>query len=264
SLAGRVSGIVGFQRSGEPGLGADDATFFIRGVTSFGYANSPLILIDGVELTVRDLARLQTDDIAEFSIMKDATATSLYGARGANGVIYVTLKEGREGPLKLNIRIETTMSRPTKNVDFSDPVTYMLMHNEAVRTRDPLALLPYSQEKVDQTIAGTNPLLYPTTDWQKELFKENTLNKRLNLNMNGGGKIARYYVSISASQDNGILNVPKISNFNSNIKYNQYQLRSNTNINLTETAKLKMSFTNTYDDYTGPIDSGAGLYDKVV
>jgi TonB-linked SusC/RagA family outer membrane protein len=264
SLAGRVSGIVGFQRSGEPGLGADDATFFIRGVTSFGYANSPLILIDGVELTVRDLARLQTDDIAEFSIMKDATATSLYGARGANGVIYVTLKEGVEGPMKVNLRIETTMSRPTKDVDFADPITYMLLHNEAVRTRDPLGLLPYSQEKVDQTIAGTNPMLYPTTDWQKELFKENTVNKRLNLNLNGGGKVAKYYVSLSASQDNGILNVPKISNFNSNIKYMQYQLRSNTNINLTETTKLKMSFTNTYDDYTGPLDSGAGIYDKVV
>lgn len=264
SLAGRVSGIIGFQRSGEPGLGADDATFFIRGVTSFGFANSPLILIDGVELTVRDLARLQTDDIAEFSIMKDATATSLYGARGANGVIYVTLKEGIEGPLKVNVRVETTMSQPTRNVRFADPITYMRLHNESVRTRDPLGLLPYTQERVDQTIAGSNPVLYPTTDWQKELFKENTINKRINFSLNGGGKVARYYVSLTASQDNGILKVPKISSFNSNIKYQQYQLRSNVNINLTETTKLKLSFTNTYDDYTGPLDSGKGIYNKVV
>lgn len=264
ALAGRVSGIIGFQRSGEPGLGADDATFFIRGVTSFGYANSPLVLIDGVELTIRDLARLQTDDIEEFSIMKDATATSLYGARGANGVIYVTLKEGVEGPLKVNVRIETAVSQPTQNVNFADPITYMRLHNEAVRTRDPLGLLPYSQEKVDQTIAGANPILYPTTDWQKELFKENTFNKKINFSLNGGGKVARYYVSVTGSQDNGILNVPNISSFNSNIKYQQYQLRSNTNVILTETTKLKLSFTNTYDNYTGPLDSGAGIYNKVV
>ncbi|MBJ6366670.1 TonB-dependent receptor [Snuella sp. CAU 1569] len=264
SLAGRVAGVIGFQRSGEPGLGADDATFFIRGVTSFGYGNNPLILIDGVELTVRDLARLQPDDIAEFSIMKDATATSLYGARGANGVIYVTLKEGVEGPLRVNVRMETSMSSPTKNVDFADPITYMQLHNEAVRTRDPLGLLPYSQEKVDQTIAGGNPLLYPTTNWQEELFKDQTFNKRLNFNLNGGGKVARYYVSVSGSQDNGVLKVPKISNFNSNIKYKQFQLRSNTNVKLTKTTNLKMNFTGNYDDYTGPIDSGAGLYAKVV
>lgn len=264
SLAGRVSGVIGFQRSGEPGLGADDATFFIRGVTSFGYGNNPLILIDGVELTVRDLARLQPDDIAEFSIMKDATATSLYGARGANGVIFVTLKEGVEGPLRVNVRAETSMSQPTKNVDFADPITFMLLHNESVRTRDPLGLLPYSQEKVDQTIAGANPLLYPTTNWQEELFKNHTLNKRINFNLNGGGKVARYYVSVSASQDNGILKVPKISNFNSNIKFQQFQLRSNTNVKLSKTTNLKLNFTGNYDDYTGPIDSGSGLYAKVV
>lgn len=264
SLAGRVSGIIGFQRSGEPGLGADDASFFVRGVTSFGYANNPLILIDGVELTVRDLARLQPDDIKEFSIMKDATATSLYGARGANGVIYVTLKEGVEGPLKVKVRYETTMSRPTKNIDFADPITYMQLHNEAVRTRDPLGLLPYSQEKIDKTIAGNNPLLYPTTDWQKELFKEQTFNKRLNFSLSGGGQVARYYVSLSANQDNGILKVPKVSDFNSNIKYQQIQLRSNTNIKLTKTTNLEMSFNGSYDDYTGPIDSGTAIYNKVV
>lgn len=262
ALAGRVSGIIGFQRSGEPGLGADDATFFIRGVTSFGYGNNPLILIDGVELTIRDLARLQPDDIAEFSIMKDATATSLYGARGANGVIYVTTKEGAEGPARMDVRLETNMSRPTRNVDFADPITYMLMHNEAVRTRDALGLLPYNQEKVDQTIAGTNPILYPTVDWHKELFKEQTFNKRLNFSVNGGGKVARYYVSVAASQDNGILKVPSVSNFNNNIDYQQYQLRSNMNINLTETTKLKTSFVGNYDDYTGPLDSGSDFYKK--
>ena len=149
ALAGRIAGIIAFQRSGEPGFNRDDATFFIRGVSSFGhaYANNPLILIDGVELTVSDLANLQPDDIESFSIMKDATATALYGARGANGVIYVTTKEGTEGPARISARLETSISSPTQNIEFSDAITYMELHNESVRTRDPLGVLPYSLEK---------------------------------------------------------------------------------------------------------------------
>src|SRR5690606_7386366 len=102
ALAGRLAGIIAYQRSGEPG--ADNADFFIRGVTTFGYNRSPLILIDGVELSTTELARLQPDDIASFSIMKDATATALYGARGANGVILITTKEGKIEKAKINFR----------------------------------------------------------------------------------------------------------------------------------------------------------------
>jgi len=125
ALAGRISGIIGYQRGGEPGN--DDAQFFIRGVTTFGYGSSPLILIDGVELTINDLRRLNPDDIASFSIMKDASATALYGARGANGVIFVTTKEGFEGPLKVFARFETTFSQPTQDIELADPITYMEM-----------------------------------------------------------------------------------------------------------------------------------------
>jgi TonB-dependent SusC/RagA subfamily outer membrane receptor len=120
ALAGRMAGIIAYQRSGEPGQ--DNAQFFIRGVTTFGYKKDPLILIDGIELTTQDLRRLQPDDIASFSIMKDASATALYGARGANGVIYVTTKEGAEGPAKISFRIESSISRPTREIDLADPI----------------------------------------------------------------------------------------------------------------------------------------------
>lgn len=262
ALAGKVSGLIGYQRGGEPGR--DNAEFFVRGVTTFGYGSSPLILIDGVELNVSDLRSLRPDDIASFSIMKDATATALYGARGANGVIYVTTKEGKEGPVKVSGRMETSMSRPTSNVRLADPITYMRLGNEAVKTRDPLGLLPYSPEKIDNTIAGTNPMLYPTTDWQKELFKDYTLNKRINFSLNGGGKTARYYLSIAASQDNGILKVPSVSNFNNNVDFRQYNIRSNTNINLTETSKLKLSFTANFQDFSGPVAGGSDIYKMVM
>ncbi|MCK0158031.1 TonB-dependent receptor [Cellulophaga sp. F20128] len=262
ALAGRVPGLISYQRGGEPGR--DNAEFFIRGVTTFGYASSPLILIDGVELTIDDLRRLHPDDIAEFSIMKDASATALYGARGANGVIFVTTKEGVEGPVKVTVRMESSFSSPTRNIELADPITYMRMGNEAVKTRDPLGLLPYSLEKIENTIAGTNPILYPTTDWYEELFQDFAVSNRVNFSLNGGGKTARYYVSVASNTDNGILTVPKVSNFNSNVKFKQQNLRSSTNISLTETSKLKLSFNVNFENYTGPINGGSDVYAQVM
>lgn len=262
ALAGRVPGLISYQRGGEPGR--NNAEFFIRGVTTFGYASSPLVLIDGVELTVDDLRRLHPDDIAEFSIMKDASATALYGARGANGVIYVTTKEGVEGPVKVTVRMESSISTPTREIELADPITYMRMGNEAVKTRDPLGLLPYSLEKIENTIAGTNPILYPTTDWYEELFQDFAVSNRVNFSLNGGGKTARYYVSVASNTDNGVLSVPKVSNFNSNVKFKQQNIRSITNISLTETSKLKLSFNVNFENYSGPINGGSDVYNQVM
>ena len=210
ALAGRIAGVISYQRTGEPGV--DDASFFVRGVTTFGYKKDPLILIDGIELTSTDLARLQPDDIASFSIMKDATATALYGARGANGVILVKTKEGQKGKARLSLRVENSISTPTQEIELADPVTYMRLHNEAYLTRNPLAPLMYSEEKIDNTVPGAGSVIYPATDWRKELLKDFTMNQRVNLNITGGGDVARYYVAASYSQDNGILEVDKNSN----------------------------------------------------
>ncbi|RIJ48064.1 SusC/RagA family TonB-linked outer membrane protein [Maribellus luteus] len=262
ALAGKLSGIISYQRSGEPGQ--DNAEFFIRGVTTFGYSKSPLILIDGVENTTSDLANLQPDDIASFSIMKDATATALYGARGANGVILVTTKEGVEGKARVSVRFENSISSPTDRVKLADPITYMKLHNEAVLTRDPLGILPYSQEKIDKTIEGKNPLLYPSVDWYNELFKSSTVNQRLNFNVSGGGKVSRYYLAATVNQDNGNLKVDGQNNFNNNIDLKRYQLRSNININITPTTEAIIRFNGVFDDYSGPLDGGSGIYNKVI
>jgi len=262
SLAGRAAGLIAFQRSGEPG--EDNANFFIRGVTTFGYKTDPLILIDGVELTATDLARIRPDDIASFSILKDATATAVYGARGANGVILVTTKEGAVGSAKLSFRIENSISAPTRNVELADPVTYMNMYNEAILTRDPAGVPLYSEDKIANTEAGTNPIAYPANDWQKLLFKDYTTTKRINLNVSGGGGVARYFVSGSYAKDDGLLNVDHRNNFNNNIDLNSYTLRTNVNINLTKTTELNARLSGNFDDYTGPLSSGATMYDIVV
>ena len=264
AFAGRVSGLISYQRSGEPG--EDNASFFIRGITTFGAdaKKDPLILIDGVELSTDDLARLNTDDIASFSIMKDATATALYGARGANGVIAVTTKEGKEGKVQLNVRIENSFSSPTKDIDIAGPVTFMRMHNEAIKTRDPLGLSIYSQEKITMTEKGLYPDIFPATDWYNTMFKDRVSNQRVNLSISGGGKVARYYVAANMSQDNGNLEVDKRNNFNSNIDLKKYAVRSNVNINVTGTTELILRLSTTFDEYTGPIDGGTGMYNKVM
>jgi TonB-linked SusC/RagA family outer membrane protein len=258
ALAGRVAGVISYQRSGEPGQ--DNAAFFIRGVTTFGYKLDPLILIDNVEVTTTELARIQPDDIASFSIMKDATATALYGARGANGVILVITKQGVEGPAKISFRMENSISAPTQNVKLADPVTYMKLHNESVLTRDPLGVLPYSQQKIDNTILGTNPIVYPANDWRSALFKPYTMNQRANLNISGGGTVARYFVAGSFNQDNGVLKANGQNNFNNNIKLKSYTLRSNVNVNLSKSTEMIIRLNGNFDDYTGPIEGGEAMY----
>lgn len=264
AFAGRVAGLISYQTSGEPGM--DNAQFFIRGITTFGAdaKKDPLILIDGVELTTDDLARLNTDDIASFSIMKDATATALYGARGANGVILVTTKEGREGKVQVNARIENSFSNPTQNVKLANPVTFMNMHNEAVLTRDPNGVREYSAEKIEMTQRGLYPDIFPSTDWYKAMFKDYTINQRANISVSGGGTIARYYVAASVTKDNGNLKVDKRSNFNSNINLTKYAVRSNVNVNLTKTTELILRLSSTFDEYRGPIDGGSAMYRKVM
>ncbi|MDR1809861.1 MAG: TonB-dependent receptor [Prevotella sp.] len=262
ALAGRVAGIISYQRSGEPGM--DNADFFVRGVTTFGYKKDPLILIDNVEVTTTELARLQVDDIEAFSIMKDATSTALYGARGANGVILVTTKQGTEGKAKISLRVENSISMATQDVELADPITYMRLHNEAVLTRNPLGRILYSDQKINNTISGINPIVFPATDWKEELLSDYTMNQRANLSVSGGGKIARYYVSGSFSNDNGLLKVPKENNFNNNISLKSYSLRANVNMDLTPTTQMAVRLAGTFDDYTGPINGGTKVYQDIM
>lgn len=261
ALAGRIAGVIAYQRSGEPGL--DNAEFFIRGVTTFGYKKDPLILIDGVEFGTTELARLQPDDIASFSIMKDASATALYGARGANGVILVTTKIGRVEKAKINFRYENSLSQATRNIELANPTQYMKLENEAVLTRGRLDV-PYSERKIDNTFLGSNSLIYPATDWMSELVKNSVHNQRYNMNLTGGGSVAQYYIAGTFNKDNGMLKVDPKNNFNNNIDLRSYSLRSNVNINITNTTQAGVKLYGSFDDYTGPISGGAEVYRMVM
>ena len=273
ALAGQVAGMISFQRGGQPGL--DNSQFFIRGVTTFGYSPSPLILVDNIELSTNDLARLNVDDIASFSILKDASAAALYGARGANGVILVTTKGGKSGKARINLRYERSISKPTKTVELADPVTYMKLYNEAVATRSAVGIPQFTPNQIQGAEAtwtkspGYNPYLYPAVDWMSTLFKKQTTTQRANLGLSGGTEFAQYYISGSYDRDNGIMQVNPVNNFNSGMKFENYQLRANVNMKVTKTTEAIVRLWGNFNDYTGPITSdqsgfATDLYDQAL
>src|SRR5690606_20339169 len=235
AFAGRLAGVIAYQRSGEPGL--DNADFFIRGITTFssGGKRDPLILIDGIEMNTNDLARLNVDDIASFSVLKDASAAALYGARGANGVILVTTKVGRVDKLSINVRAEQSTSYNTKLVDLADPITYMRLHNEAVRTRNPEIELPHRSSTIYETERGSDPLRYPSVDWYDYLLKDHATNRRVNLNLTGGGQAVQYYLAAGYQNDKGILKESTENLLDNNINIDRLQVRSNVTITFAPT-----------------------------
>ncbi|SMC78625.1 SusC/RagA family TonB-linked outer membrane protein [Pedobacter nyackensis] len=266
-LAGKLPGVIAYQRSGEPG--ADNAQFFIRGVASFGSGKiDPLILIDGMESTPTDLARMQPDDIAAFSVLKDASAAALYGSRAANGVILVSTKSGVEGKTKFSFRAENSVSGNTQNFKLADNITYMKMANEAVLTRTLPGLKsnpePYSKTKIDRTAAGMNPYLYPNNDWMSALIKDYTMNQRFNMSMTGGGKNAQYYIAGTHNIDNGVLRTEALNKYDNNIKLKTSQIRSNVNVKLTPTTEGIVRTSGTFDDYQGPIGGGSGIFSQAI
>lgn len=260
AFAGRLAGVIAYQRSGEPGL--DNAEFFIRGITSFSSSGkqNPLILIDGIEMEPNDLARINVDDIASFSIMKDANAAALYGARGANGVILVTTKEGKVDKLAFNFRAEQSNSYNSELVKLADPITYMRLRNEAVRTRDAMVMLPYSPAKIRETELGTNPVLYPSVDWYDYLIKNKAVNRRANLNITGGGQTVLYYLAANYQNDQGIIKESPENLIKNNININRFQLRSNVTIKFTPTTTAIVRAYGSFDDLSGPTNGGAAVF----
>ena len=258
ALAGNVAGIISFQTSGEPG--ADNAQFFIRGVTSFGYAKGPLILIDGFESSKDDLARLQIDDIESFSVLKDAAAAVMYGARSANGIISVVTKGGREGKQRISFRYDANYATPTQRIKFLDGATYMRLYNEAQMTRNPLLGSFYDEQKILMTSRGEFPMIYPDVDWYDIMFNKGTWNQKGNLNVSGGNALATYYIAAGLENETGLLKVDKRNNFNNNININRTFLRSNVTFKLSKTTTLDTRIHGRFERYTGPWASTSWLY----
>ena len=183
NLAGQLAGVISVQRSGEPGA---SSTFWIRGISTFGSNKSPLVLVDGIE---RDLDLVDIEDIKEFSILKDAAATAVYGVRGANGVVLVTTRGGIVGKPQINIKFEAGMVQPTKIPGMIDAVQFAEMYNAAAGYDF------YSKKDIQMFRDGSDPDLHPNIDWVDRLYKDYSFNQRVNVNISGGGSTAKYYIS---------------------------------------------------------------------
>ncbi|WP_195666716.1 MULTISPECIES: TonB-dependent receptor [Butyricimonas] len=265
-FAGKIAGIVGWQTGGIPGALTEEemnTKFYIRGITSFqtGANIDPLILIDGVESSKLDLSRMAPEDIETFSVLKDASATAMYGARGANGVILITTKKGEAGSVYTSVRYEAIASMPTREIDVVDPKTYMKMYNQALLARNPSATPQYSVEQIERTGSKNYPSwLYPANDWYDILFKDYTVNHHMGLNLRGGSNIMQYYASVNYNRDEGMLKTDRLNQFDCNIKNNTFTFRTNLNIDLAAGIRLLINTSASLDKYHGPFSDVTGAY----
>lgn len=256
-IIGKVAGIVGWKTSGLPVALIEDemnTEFYIRGITSFQGSSTPLILIDGVESSKLDLARIAPEDIESFNVMKDASATAMYGARGANGVILVTTKKGEEGDVYTTIRYEMVASEPTQEIDVVNPIDYMRYYNQAILNRSYFGTPKYSVERINRTASSKYPAwVYPANNWYDVLFKNRNINHHAGITIRGGSKVIQYYASVNYNRDQGLLKTDRLNQFDCNIVNNQITYRTNLNINLHAGIKLVINSSASLDRYHGPL-----------
>lgn len=251
SFAGRLAGVISNVSSGAPGQAAD---FYIRGIGTFGGRATPLIMLDDVEISAADLNLIPAETIESFSILKDASATAIYGARGANGVMLVTTKKGKlNEKTQVNVTVENSFNLITDFPEFVDGATWMEMYNEAARTRSVGDYTPrFSEELIENTRQGVNPYMYPDVNWSDVIFKNMAMSQRANINIQGGGSKTSYYMSIQANHDTGLLNTKKVYSYNNNINNWSYNFQNNINYKLTSTTSIDLHMNAQIRNNQGP------------
>lgn len=238
SLAGQLPGVSSMQASGQPG--ADDAKIFVRGVGSLSEGGAaPLILVDGVE---RSFFQMDPNEIESINVLKDASATAVFGVRGANGVILVTTRRGEEGKTKVSVSSTVGVQMPTRILEVADSYTAASLYVEAQRNdripEDQLAFNPYDLERFR---LGDDPIMYPNVNWYDYLTKKAAVQTRHNVNISGGTKNIRYFISLGFLYQDGLFKKLDGLDYNNNYGYSRYNYRANLDINLTSTTTLKFN-----------------------
>ena len=226
-LGGRVAGVISLQNSGEPGKNVSE--FWVRGIGTFGASSGALVLIDGLE---GDLSQVDPADVETFSVLKDASATAVYGVRGANGVVLVTTKRGTTDKLRITVRANLTVSQLKRLPEYVGAYDYATLANEARVLSGESAL--YSPMEMDLIKYNLDPDLYPNVNWQDEILHDTSLQQTYYLNAQGGGSIARYFVSLGMSNESAAYKQDKNSKYKSKTGYNTYNYRTNLDINITK------------------------------
>lgn len=245
ALAGQIAGVIGVQRSGEPGYDASD--FWIRGINTFGASSNPLVIVDGVE---RSLDQLSPEEIESFSVLKDASATAIYGVRGANGAIVVKTKRGSVGKAKVNIKADYGVTTPLQIADFVDGAKHMEVVNAAAALSGMSA--PYSQTQIDKTRSGEDPDLYPSTDWLDLVTNDFATNSHISADVSGGTELLRYRFILGVYNESGIIATDPTAAFDSELKLTKYNVRSNIDLNLTKSTLFTFSLGGYMQDRHAP------------
>ncbi|WP_223857461.1 SusC/RagA family TonB-linked outer membrane protein [Sphingobacterium micropteri] len=261
SIAGQLPGIVAIQPSGEPGY--DDSNFWIRGVSSFAGGTNPLIIIDGIPRSQSDMNNIPVEDIESFSVLKDAAATAVYGAEGANGVVLVTTKRGTPQKTTISLDARHSVRTPLRLPISLDAYRTLSLYNEATWNEDgnPTAgwLPTYDDITLEKYLTGADPDLYPNTDWLT-LLKPNTNVSRYTINFRGGGDRMRFFTSGAYYTEDGLYNSNTVEDYNANLKYERFNLRSNIDMDLTSTTKLSVDLSGFFVKQNAPIQTADQLW----
>lgn len=234
SLAGQITGLSTVATSGQPGN--EDPTIFIRGAGSLtDGASAPLILVDGVE---RAFTQMDPNEIESVTVLKDASATAVFGVRGANGVILVTTRRGEEGKARIQLTSSVGVTQPTNNLEMADSYTYATMMNEMNRNDNTGETFDFYT--LERFRLHDEPIMYPDTDWRKYAMRKASVQTQHNINVSGGTKDVRYFISLGFLYQDGLLKQFKSQGYNNNYQYTRYNYRSNLDINLTKTTELKL------------------------
>ncbi len=248
ALAGKIAGVVASTRSGEPGSSAE---FFIRGIGTFGGRQTPLILLDDVEISASDLDYIPAENIESFSILKDASATAIYGSRGANGVMIVKTKGGDyNSQTRIGVSFENSFNFKGEFPEFLDGPEFMALYDKALVARGKSPY--YGAAAIERTAAGVNPYLYPNVNWEDLLFRDMAMRQRANVNVSGGGSKVRYYMSLDFQHEDGLLNTSKNYSWNNNINIYNYTFQNNIAYKLTPTTTIEMNMNAQIRNSSGP------------
>lgn len=234
-LAGNVPGVMAMQSSGQPGQNTSE--FWVRGISTFGAGSSALVLVDGFP---RDLNEISIEDIESFTVLKDASTTAIYGSKGANGVILITTKKGKAGKVNVDAKFEAAYNTRTMTPEFADGYSYASMMNEALITRNKEP--EYSPEELEILKLGLDPDLYPNVDWQDLLLRNGAMTYRGSLNLSGGGNTARYFISGSYLNEQGMYKVDENikKDYDTNANSQLYNYRMNVDVDITKTTLVKV------------------------
>jgi len=256
NLAGMVPGVIAVQRSGDPWYNNSD--FWIRGISSFTGNTNPLVLVDGIERSLHDI---DPEEIASFSILKDAAASAVYGVRGANGVVMIETKRGKIGKPQIDVRFEHSFTQPIKIPEYIGSVKYLELINEmyAEQGRSPFVseatLLNYKNQ--------TDPELYPDINWWDIISKDHANSTKANISVNGGTDILRYSLVVGYYNESGIIERDKRQEWDSSLKVSRYTVRSNVDVNLTPTTLFRANlgvFLQTRNAPPGSDETNTGIF----